>query len=158
LIVHIETVRKFGILVINSPYTESYRDFRFSEEGITDEIIEGRRPSYYFSLVPSRRRRGRECLFDTECTDDRVKENDIANKAWDRFGRWRQMGYPHMPRTAASGRLEIKIGSNSLTWAKMKGMKCPAGDGLYWMVTGCVPDLFHDGGESAFLAGKLSPE
>ncbi len=39
--------------VINSPYDEPKRHFKFTEEGITDEIIEGiRRPSSYFALYP----------------------------------------------------------------------------------------------------------
>lgn len=38
--------------VINSPYQEPRRHFRFSEEGITDDIIDGRRPSSHFVPVP----------------------------------------------------------------------------------------------------------
>jgi hypothetical protein len=34
--------------IINSPFDEPTRHFRFSDEGITDEIVEGRRTSSYF--------------------------------------------------------------------------------------------------------------
>ena len=34
--------------VINSPFDEPTRHFRFTEEGITDEIVDGRRISSYF--------------------------------------------------------------------------------------------------------------
>ena len=34
--------------VINSPYTEPTRHFRFGDEGITNEQVEGRRSSSYF--------------------------------------------------------------------------------------------------------------
>ena len=34
--------------IINAPFDEPSRHFRFSDEGITDEIIDGRRTSSYF--------------------------------------------------------------------------------------------------------------
>ncbi len=34
--------------VINSPFTEPQWHFRFAENGITDEIVPGRRRSTYF--------------------------------------------------------------------------------------------------------------
>ena len=41
--------------IINSPFDEPTRHFRFSDEGITDEIADGRRTSSYF--VPSQNQR-----------------------------------------------------------------------------------------------------
>jgi len=87
--------------VINTPYKEPSRHFRFSEEGITDEIIEGRRPSSYFVPVPKARKKGKGVSPDTEWTEDRVKENEFVNQVRDRVGRWRQMGYPHVSRATA---------------------------------------------------------
>ncbi len=43
--------------IINSPYSAPDRHFRFDREGITNEIIEGRRPSEYFIPVPRPRKR-----------------------------------------------------------------------------------------------------
>ena len=37
--------------IINSPFDEPTQHFRFTDEGITDEIIEGRRISSYFVLI-----------------------------------------------------------------------------------------------------------
>lgn len=34
--------------VINSPYREPQHHFRFSDDGITDQIVDSRRPSSYF--------------------------------------------------------------------------------------------------------------
>ncbi|MCL6431451.1 MAG: hypothetical protein K6V36_11435 [Anaerolineae bacterium] len=48
--------------VLNSPYEESRRHFRFSEDGITDEIVEARRPSSYFVPVPQPRKRNAKQL------------------------------------------------------------------------------------------------
>lgn len=42
--------------ILNSPYTEPARHFRFTEEGITDEIVEQRRVSSYFVPIPQRRK------------------------------------------------------------------------------------------------------
>ncbi len=44
--------------ILNSPYAEPTRHFRFDDEGITNEIVENRRVSAYFVPVP-RREEGR---------------------------------------------------------------------------------------------------
>lgn len=75
---------------INSPYDEPKRHFKFTEEGITDEIIEGiRRPSSYFIPTARPRSRGRQAQLhlDTEWTEDSLKENDEINRHGG-FGRW----------------------------------------------------------------------
>ena len=87
--------------VINSPYKEPSRHFRFSEEGITDDIIDGRRPSSYFVPVPKAKKKGKQLELDTEWTEDRVRENDFVNQMRERIARWRQRGYPHVTRTTA---------------------------------------------------------
>jgi hypothetical protein len=38
--------------IINSPFEEPKRHFRFTEDGITNEIIEKRRISSYFIPIP----------------------------------------------------------------------------------------------------------
>ena len=43
--------------VINSPFDEPTRYFYFSEDGITDKIVESRRLSSYFIPVPQPRER-----------------------------------------------------------------------------------------------------
>jgi len=79
--------------VINSPFTEPNRHFRFSDEGITDEIVEGRRSSAYFIPIASPKKKGRQIAFDTEWTRDRIEENKLVNQIRERVGQWRMGGY-----------------------------------------------------------------
>jgi hypothetical protein len=51
--------------ILNSPYEEPSRHFRFSDEGITDEIAEGRRRSGYFVPVPAARTRQPQLQMET---------------------------------------------------------------------------------------------
>ena len=39
--------------ILNSPFAEPRRHFRFTEDGITDEIVETRRVSAYFVPIPA---------------------------------------------------------------------------------------------------------
>ena len=48
--------------VINSPYAEPSRHFRFTDEGITNEIVGGRRSSSYFVPIPRAKTRGRQLV------------------------------------------------------------------------------------------------
>jgi len=43
--------------ILNSPYEEPSRHFRFDDEGITNEVVSGRRRSEYFVPVPRPRKR-----------------------------------------------------------------------------------------------------
>ncbi len=90
--------------VINSPYDEPKRHFKFTEEGITDEIIEGiRRPSSYFIPIARPRSRGRQAQLhlDTEWTEDRLKENDEINRIRARVAVWRKGGYVGVTKTTS---------------------------------------------------------
>ncbi|MBW2341842.1 MAG: DEAD/DEAH box helicase family protein [Deltaproteobacteria bacterium] len=81
--------------VINSPFEEPQRHFRFTEEGITNEIIERRRISSYFIPVPRPKKKGKQqqLSFETEWTQDRIKENKFINQIRRRVAMWRQGGY-----------------------------------------------------------------
>ncbi len=65
--------------VLNSPFEEPKRHFRFSDEGITNEIIESRRTSSYFVPIPRPKKRGKQLAFETEWTQDRIEENKFIN-------------------------------------------------------------------------------
>jgi len=71
--------------VLNSPYEEPRR-FRFSDDGITDEVIEARRVSSYFMPIPGAKKRGRQLALETEWTQDRIQENQFINQV--RFTDW----------------------------------------------------------------------
>jgi type III restriction enzyme len=46
--------------IINSPYHPPDRHFAFDLNGITDQMVPGRRPSSYFVPVPRPRKRGQQ--------------------------------------------------------------------------------------------------
>ena len=79
--------------VINSPFAEPERHFRFTEEGITDEIVQGRRVSSYFIPIARPKKKGKQLVFDTEWTQDRIEENRLVNQIRERVKLWRQGGY-----------------------------------------------------------------
>ncbi len=80
--------------ILNSPYEEPSRHFKFDEDGITDEILESRRTSSYFVPIAQPRKKGtRQLKFDTEWTKDRVKSNKLVNDIRQRVSAWRQGGY-----------------------------------------------------------------
>ena len=66
--------------VINSAFAEPRRHFKFTDDGITDEIVEGRRMSAYFVPIAQPKKKGKQLVFDTEWTQDRVKENEFINR------------------------------------------------------------------------------
>jgi hypothetical protein len=67
--------------------------FKFDDDGITDEIIDARRPNSYFMPIARPRQRGRQLQFDTEWTKDRIEENKTVNRIRERAGVWRKGGY-----------------------------------------------------------------
>jgi len=80
--------------IINSPFVEPQRHFKFSEDGITDEIVESRRISSYFVPIPHPRNHNpRQLTFDTEWTSDRIEENKFINRVRGRVAIWRQGKY-----------------------------------------------------------------
>ena len=85
--------------VINSPFAEPTRHYRFDDEGITNEILESRRISSYFIPIAKPRKKGRQLVLDTEWTQDRQQENKDINRIRDRVSRWRQGGHPEVTKT-----------------------------------------------------------
>lgn len=78
--------------IINSPFEEPQRHFRFSDEGITDEIVAGRRQSEYFVPIAQPRKRAKQLAFDT-WTEDRIQANEFINRVRGRVALWRKGGY-----------------------------------------------------------------
>ena len=85
--------------VLNSPYSEPTRHFRFDEEGITNEVVEARRISSYFVPVAKPRKRGKQMVLDTEWTEERIKENEDINRIRQRVSLWRRGGYQGITNT-----------------------------------------------------------
>ncbi len=80
--------------ILNSPFSEPTRHFKFADEGITDEIVEGRRISSYFVPIAQSRKKGKQLEFDTEWTKDRIEENRLVNQIRPRVKLWREGGHP----------------------------------------------------------------
>ena len=88
--------------IINSPFEEPRRHFRFDDEGITNETVESRRVSQYFVPIARPRKKGSKQLqFDTEWTQDRIEENELVNRIRSRVKLWREGGYVGVTPTTA---------------------------------------------------------
>jgi type III restriction enzyme len=86
--------------VINSPFVEPCKHFLFTEDGITNEIVEKRRVSAYFIPIPKARKKAAQAtLFETEWKKDRLKENDFINRVREQVRVWRLGGYVHVTST-----------------------------------------------------------
>jgi hypothetical protein len=51
--------------ILNSPFREPTRHFKFDAEGITDEILTGRRPSSHFVPIPRAKKKGKQLAYWT---------------------------------------------------------------------------------------------
>jgi len=89
--------------ILNSPYVEPTRHFKFTDEGITNDIVEGRRISSYFVPIARPKKKGKQLQFDTEWTQDRIEENKHVNRIRQRVYQWRQGGY--LGVTSTTGKL-----------------------------------------------------
>ncbi len=88
--------------IINSPFVEPTRHFRFSDEGITNDIVDGRRASSYFVPIAKPKKKGsKQQSFDTEWTQDRIEENKLTNDIRRRITLWRKGGYLGVTPTTA---------------------------------------------------------
>ncbi len=86
--------------IINSSFAEPRRHFRFSNEGITNEIVAERRVSSYFVPIPKAKSRSKtQLLFETEWTQERVEENRFINRVRERVDLWRRGGYQGITST-----------------------------------------------------------
>jgi type III restriction enzyme len=88
--------------VLNSPFEEPKRHFKFTEDGITDEILEERRISQYFIPIPRARKKSpKQLSFETEWTVDRVEENKDINRIRRSVNNWRKGGYLGITKTTS---------------------------------------------------------
>ncbi len=94
------TARTIENPVLNSAFQEPRRHFRFDDQGITSDIVEGRRPSSYFVPVPEARRRDGQLAMVAEWTQDRIEENEVVERIRERVSIWRQGGYQGVTRTS----------------------------------------------------------
>lgn len=89
--------------ILNSPYLEPSRHFKADERGLTDEIVEGRRPSSFYIPVPRIKSRQKRMDFNTSegaLSSELQKENEFINKVRAKIGQWRRSGYPGATKTS----------------------------------------------------------
>ncbi len=86
--------------ILNSPFGEPTRHFKFTDDGITNDIVESRRLSGYFVPIPQPKKKGKQLVFDSEWTQDRFKESEFINRIRDRVNVWRQQGWPGITNTS----------------------------------------------------------
>lgn len=81
--------------IINSPFDEPSRHFKFSDDGITNEIVESRRiSSYFLPIAKPKKKLPKGLPSNTEWTEDRIEESKLVNDIRRRVGLWRKDGYP----------------------------------------------------------------
>ena len=87
--------------ILNPPFEEPTRHFRFSDEGITNDIVEARRVSSYFVPIAKPKKKGKaaQLVFDTEWTKDRIEENEFINRIRGRVSVWRKGNYEGITKT-----------------------------------------------------------
>jgi type III restriction enzyme len=79
--------------ILNSPFREPTRHFKFTDEGISNEIMKARRVSSYFIPIAKPKKKGAIQLSFNEWTEDRIQENREVNRIRERVGQWRAGGY-----------------------------------------------------------------
>ncbi|MCO5221380.1 MAG: DEAD/DEAH box helicase family protein [Thermomicrobiales bacterium] len=86
--------------ILNSPFDEPTRHFHFDDDGITNEITDGRRKSAYFVPIAAPKKKGKQLAFQ-DLTADRLEENDLVNRIRQRVAQWRIGGYLGVTPTTA---------------------------------------------------------
>ena len=66
--------------VLNSPYEEPRRHFRFEDQRITSDIQDERHSSSYFVPAPASRRSGGQLAHGAEWPLDRIDEKEFVNR------------------------------------------------------------------------------
>ena len=87
--------------ILNSPYRVPSRHFRFSEDGITSDIVDGRRRSTYFVPIPQPRKKGKGqqlALPGESWTAERMESNDFINRIREHVDAWRRTRYQGVTR------------------------------------------------------------
>ena len=74
--------------ILNSPFLEPARHFKFDEDGITNDILNGRRSNSHFVPIPRAKKRGKQLQFETEWTKDRLEPNPVVDRIRLRVGAW----------------------------------------------------------------------
>src|SRR3989344_5864736 len=89
--------------ILNSPYIEPSRHFRADERGITEDIIEARRPSSFNIPVPRAKTKQKQLELNVSegaFGSELQKENEFINKVRAKIKDWRVNGYSGITKTS----------------------------------------------------------
>jgi type III restriction enzyme len=89
--------------IVNSPYKEPNRHFNADERGISDEILDARRPSSFYIPVPRARIRERQLemnIAEGAYGSEMQRENEFINKVRVKVKEWRESGYAGITRAS----------------------------------------------------------
>ena len=85
--------------ILNSPFAEPARHFRFDDDGITSEIAEGRRRSTYFIPIPKPKvKGGGQIALAGDFATEQARDNDFINRVREHVGAWRSVSICRGPR------------------------------------------------------------
>ena len=91
--------------ILNRPFREPTRHFRFDEDGITSEIVDERRRSTYFIPIPQPKRKVAKGVPQEQLplpgnwTSERMQENETINRIRAHVAAWRRSNYPGVTAT-----------------------------------------------------------
>lgn len=89
--------------ILNSPYIEPSRHFKADERGITEDIIEARRPSSFNIPVPRAKTKQKQLELNVSegaFGSELQKENEFINKVRAKIKDWRVSGYSGITKTS----------------------------------------------------------
>lgn len=89
--------------ILNNPYLEPKQHFKADERGLSDEILEFRRPSSFYIPVPKAKSKQSQLdlnLAEGAYGNELQKENELINKIRDKIKSWRKSGYPGITKTS----------------------------------------------------------
>lgn len=89
--------------ILNSPYFEPNLYFKADERGLTEEIIEGRRPSSFYIPVPRAKTKQKKMELNVSegaFGSELQKENEFINKVRSKIKDWRKNGYQGITKTS----------------------------------------------------------
>ncbi|KRT63729.1 MAG: type III restriction-modification enzyme, R/helicase subunit, type III restriction enzyme, partial [Chloroflexi bacterium CSP1-4] len=81
--------------ILNSPFREPEQHFRFSDEGITQDVAEGRRRSTYFvPIPPPKKKTAGQLVLGAEFARERAQDNDFINRVREQVNAASTTRYP----------------------------------------------------------------
>ncbi len=89
--------------ILNSPYKEPALHFKSDERGVTEEIIESRRPSSFYIPVPRAKTKEKQLelnVAEGAFGSELQKENEFINKIREKVSEWRKAGYQGLTKNS----------------------------------------------------------